>query len=170
MFKRILYGPRRAQVECLAIIVAPGHGMRTPSMSMCWCLAWRIPWPSMGHGVPCSARLTVLLVERGGTEVDTKTAAPDGHGLVLGQIHIRRHLIVLITDAALECPEVDEASFGHRLIVVGVIGGHEIDLDVRPVRGLKLGQAQGALAIRELVERGEPLRRMRDAVETPLGQ
>src|SRR5262249_22752206 len=76
------------------------------------------------HAFP--VRLTGLPVEWGSTEVDTKAPAPDSYRPVFAQVHIRRHLVVLIANVALECPEVDEASCGHSLVVSGVIGGYEI--------------------------------------------
>src|SRR5512134_2617248 len=91
--------------------------------------------------------------ERRGAEVHTESPAPDGHGTVLREVHVRRELVVLVADVALERTDVDVAGLRHGLVVLRVAGGEQQHLDVRTVRGVEAGQSQDAAAVGVLVDR-----------------
>jgi hypothetical protein len=73
--------------------------------------------------------------ERSWSKVDAKTFAPNRNSPVIPKIYSVKHVIVLITDIALETTEIDESSIFDRCIVLSVGRRDQIDVNVRAVRG-----------------------------------
>jgi hypothetical protein len=92
--------------------------------------------------------------ERSRAEVHAETMAPDGDRLVPGKVHVIRNVVILIPDIPLEGRDLARHGVLHRVVVGRVAGGDEQDANIRPVGGLEIGQAQHALAARQLMDCG----------------
>src|SRR5262249_46524516 len=79
-------------------------------------------------------------------KVDAKAFAPDRDSPVLRRIYGVGHVIVLITDIALETTEIDVSSIFHRCVVLS-IRCYQIDVNVRAVRGSEIRQAENSFTI-----------------------
>ena len=47
--------------------------------------------------------------QRGSGKVDTETLTPDGNGTILGEVNVRRQLVILIANVAFNAAEIDKA-------------------------------------------------------------
>src|SRR5215469_9274346 len=71
--------------------------------------------------------------QRCGCEVHAETLAPYGHSTVLRQVSVRGNVVILITDIALECAQLQEAPLLHGLAVARVLCSDEVDMHIRAV-------------------------------------
>src|SRR5437870_3238514 len=83
--------------------------------------------------------------QRGSCEIDAETVAPDRDRVILGEVEVARNFVVLVADVALHGSERHEAGFSDRVVVSRVRGDAQIDLDLRSVGRLELGQAKRSL-------------------------
>src|SRR5213594_2765220 len=88
--------------------------------------------------LPGSFKESVSRGERGCAKVDAKASAPDRDSPVLPKIYRVGHVIVLITDIALETTEIDESIVFYCCVVLSVGCRDQIDVNVRAVRGSEI--------------------------------
>src|SRR6516164_7514244 len=81
------------------------------------------------------------------------------------EIRVRRQLVILITDIALEVSQVQGPCFADRLTVRGVRSCHEIDMKRGAVGSFKVGEAEDALTIGEAIDGRSSLALMVDRVK-----
>ena len=93
----------------------------------------------------------ILRAKRRRAEVDAKAGAPDADRLVFVQVGIRGHVVVLVAFVAFERTEVDKACLRDGGIVVGHLGGDQVDMHVGPIGSFEVGETEYPLAVRELM-------------------
>ena len=103
--------------------------------------------------------------ERGGSEVDSEAAAPDGYRAILREVHVRGNVVVLVSHVALERRQSHVARARHGRIILGVCGLHQQHLDVGTVRGLEIREAQHPLPVLQPIQGRGAVRLMRAGVE-----
>jgi len=81
----------------------------------------------------------ILRAKGSGAKVDAEAGAPDADRLVLVQVGLCGHLVVLIAFVALQRAEIDEACLLDRVVVLGDVGGDQIDVYIRSIRSLEVG-------------------------------
>jgi len=85
--------------------------------------------------------------QRSSGEVDAKTLTPDGDSTILGEVNVRRQLVILIANVAFNAAEIDKAGFLYSLVILGVGCRDEINMHVRPVGSFECAKAKHILAI-----------------------
>src|SRR2546422_7791493 len=77
----------------------------------------------------------------------------------------RSYVVVLVPDVALQRAQVDDPGLFCGDFVLRVAGRHEIHADIGSIRGRELREPQHATAVREAIDRRQPVRLVRVRVE-----
>src|SRR5215468_8690484 len=138
-----------------------------PAAACCFARLFSVPFHRLS---PCGLAGDILRAKRRRSEIDTKAGAPDADGLVFVQVGMRGHVVVLVALVALERTEVDKSGLSDGGIVVGHLGGDQVDMHVGAIGSFEVAETECPLAVRELMNCRDALRLVSQASKVTLCQ